>query len=304
MFPTITQRLMMLVGLLLVIWPAMWVGELVAGAAVSLAAGRWSAGVTLVVMVLGLLPAVVVGAVLSSTGNVLSGVWLVGAAAVAMGVSGGVSSVGAAGGGGMDAVVRASPTSGTMTWLALESGVWGLAVVGLWLGLKSVRPGLRGWLARRVGGRWVTPKPGGKREKGWADGRALGAGLVTAAVGGAVVWVALRSSGSGQVVAAGVVGMMVGGLAGRLALPGAHALLSLVAPAGLAMVGFWLAGQGLVGLRESEVLGLWHVGDWVPIARGLPLVLVGSGLVGVTMGLGLGQSVERAVERSKSGGEV
>ncbi|MEM1212279.1 MAG: hypothetical protein AAGI68_08255 [Planctomycetota bacterium] len=298
MFPTITQRLMMLVGLLLVVWPAVWAGELASGAAVSLAAGRWSAGVTLMVMVLGLLPAVGAGLVLSATGNVLSGVWLVGAAAVAMGVSGGVS-----GGGGMDAVVRASPTAGTMTWLALESGVWGLAVMGLWLGLKAVRPGLRRWLVRRVGERWVTPKPGGMGESGWASLRAMGSALVTAGVGGGLVWLALRSSGSGQVVAAGVVGLTVGGLAGRLAFPGGHALLSLLSPAGLGLAGFWLAGQGLTGLSEQEVLAMWYGGEWVPIARGLPVVLVGAGVVGAAMGVGLGQAVERAVERAKRAGE-
>ncbi|MEM6392623.1 MAG: hypothetical protein AAF797_07620 [Planctomycetota bacterium] len=304
MFPTITQRLMMLVGLLLVVWPAMWVGEWVAGAAVSLAAGRWSAGVMLLVMVLGLLPAVVVGAVLSSTGNVLSGVWLVGAAAVAMGVSGGAAGEG----GGMDAVVRASPMAGTMTWLALESGVWGLAVMGLWLCVKASKKRFEHWWwdrspvdrseLRLSPGQWrmrrfVTLSPGGLSEGSWVSGRAVAAAVCGAVVASGLIWLAVRSGRSGQVAAGVMLAFMVGALLGRLAFPGAHALLSLLAPSAVAVFGFWWSGQLLTGLLEQDVLRRWYVADWFPLAFGLPVVFIGSGLVGSTMGIGLAQAVER-----------
>ncbi len=229
MFPSQTQRVLMVAAVVVGVWPCAW--ALSRGPGVGVGDGLegvmvWGLGgaAGLVWLVVGVLPAVGLAVGVAACGNPLSGVWTL---ALTLTVAGVMAGDGGALGGGMAAALRravlgggrwgASGGSGVSPGaiyirMMMEAAGWGLAWV--------VALGVVGWGADRVRG--AVPRrlqsrhggggggggggllPGGAGwGVGWDTGRwwtAAGEALVAAGVAGLLTVVLVRSAEPGQVV--------------------------------------------------------------------------------------------------------
>ncbi len=233
-------------------------------------------------LLLGLLPALMLGVVLSSTGHVASGPFVVACVMLfAVGQDG-----------AMDAAVRRDPSSSAAHQRVLEAMIWAAAVAGyVWccrVGRRRLRDRLPEWL--------VSPIRGGDRSLGLKRGRGISllAGLVTALTAASLGWFCIVTPALSQVAFGVFTAMVVGGFLSALMLPGARCGPVLTAGLAVAAVGHaWSAWQ-LAGMSPQAVLSAWYVQDWSGLAMALPVVYASAGVAGGATGFGLAQAAGEA----------
>ena len=332
MFPSQTQRVLMVVAVVAGVWPCAWGLSRGLGGMMVWGDGG-AAGV--VWLVVGVLPAVGLAVGVAACGNPLSGVWTL---ALTLTVAGVMAGDGGALGGGMAAALRRAVLGGE-GWGASggaggSGGSAGAVYIRMMVGAAGwglawvVALGVVGWGADRVRG--AVPRrlqsrhggggggggggllPGGAGwGVGWDTGRwwtAAGEAVVAAGVSGLLTVVLVRSAEPGQVVGGLVVAFAVGGLIGRMVLPVEGAAGVVVAPVLVALGGYAVAwiGQRGAGAGTGEggraLLAALYGGELPGPALALPWHYLSAGVLGGATGLGLAQVLERAKGRAVAGG--
>ncbi|MEM1108081.1 MAG: hypothetical protein AAGH99_05240 [Planctomycetota bacterium] len=150
------------------------------------------------------------------------------------------------------------------------------------------------WWAKRIPKRLRTTHLGGEVNLLCVNSVALGAGLITAAVGWVLTTALVRSGDPEQVVGGLVLAFTIAALVGHAVAPNHRPLPTLLAPAVVAIAGYLWAQRSL-GLADNPdaLLTAWYARDFPAAARGLPLHYLTAGVLGCTIGLGVGQVFEK-----------
>lgn len=300
MFPSQTQRVLMLAGVVVSTPSLSWaVGRLCAADGMA----GWTLldapqGVVLGVglLVLAALPCVVAAVFLSATGNPLSALTTAGLSAVlALGFG-----TRRTDGLPFDSALRRAlgdplGSGGGEAFfgrLSVELIVWAaLLVAGLGV-LEALHRAVRPGLPRRLRSEHL----GEKTRLLAVDGPALLAGLVSAAVAGVMMMILVRSAAAGQVFGGVAASFLIGGVMGQLVVPQDKPLATLLSPTLVGLGGYgygwWRVGGGEALLSAS------YRGELPGVCAGLPAYVAAAGLLGGTIGIGIGQVLERARVRA------
>lgn len=291
MFPSLRHRLLIFAAVALaaatwlLAWPCL------------LAADR-SSGLTLLfsgsgmLMTLGLtllvsLPVLAIATIVSAGGHPLSGVFVAGTSLLFI--------TGA--GGPIDGWLYNLHSPADYRLLSVEMILWQIGTMLLLLAIVRSRKPLQAaipWL--KAGQDDLHPSPDVVTMPTPAS---LGSGLVCAAVAAVVGMVLIRSSDAGQVIGSLIVAFAAGGAAGQLVFPAHRQSLSMLcAPALVAIVAYLYVSVNYSS--QEELLRAWFnqttpeagLMNRLPgLALALPIYYTAAGLTGVTLGIGLGQSV-------------
>lgn len=281
MFPTLSQRVLVpiafLVGGLVWLWAARFVEPADGRGGLTLFDAQVGVVLAVALMLLTGLVAIVLGTVVGALGNPLSGLFVVGTALLFPAVEGGQ----------IDGWLWRHDEPTAYVRLIVEMLVWAGALLGVVVLMDAARrPVRRALPALATNGHFGHADLGVRLP----DARALIAGLVCAGVGGLLTTLLLAVSDTGQVVGALIVAFAVGALVTQSVVPQGNPLPMLLAPAALAVVAY-----AHVPVQYDDATALyaaWYVGGvWGP-ALALPIHYLAAGLVGVTLGLGMHQSVE------------
>ncbi len=229
-------------------------------------------------LLLGVLPAVLLAAVVAAAGNPLTGLFTLGAT-LSVGLAG-LKSESAAG------VLRRSLNPSAVTYIKLSAELlaWGLATAGVWLALQWAAPRIAARLPKRLRSEHATP-PTAVPRFGFAELGSLG---VTAMVGAALTWVLVQDNSAAQAMGSVLVAFTIAPLLGQSISPAKHPLAVLLAPA-VAGVGGYLFVALTLGRTEGALLQALFDGSLPGVGRVLPLHYAAAGLMGVCIGLGVWQ---------------
>ena len=286
MFPSMRQKLIVLVAVLAGGWAWGWASAPLAAAdgstGISLVSGRLALPPAVAVVVLAGLPAIGLGLVASVCSNTICGLFVVGVSLCVL----------AAHGGSMQGwVLRTDHASAGYLQLAMEMLVWQAGVLVLVALIQSVRPRVRTrWPAVALDDRpdTVLSVPFGRP---WS----IGAAVVSAAVAVAVASCLIRSADGGQVIGSLLVAFALGGIAAGAVFPGCSPLGVLCSPAAVAVGAYlWVAFQ-FAGHEQAELLAAWYLrqgagsGGGLPgVALALPIHYASAGVVGCCIGITIG----------------
>ncbi len=288
MLPSQTQRMLMLLAVVLAT-PAWWVlagwlspGDGLNGWGLSDARMGWMLAAGLVLLTA--LPGLVAAGFLAAAGNPLSGVFSVALAGVI--ATYGNSLVGVA-----RRAADADAADALYPRLAAEMG---LGVVILTLLLAGLGVSRRLWMGR-VPGRLRSRHLGETAHFWTLSGKSVVAGLITAVVGGVLTAVLVRSADPQQVAGGLVLAFAIASLIGHSAAPNDRPWATLVAPAVVGVVGYaWALVQLRGAASPDALLSALYTFDLPGLALGLPLHYCTAGVLGCSLGLGIGQVIEYA----------
>jgi len=286
MLPTLRQRLLLGLSLVIgtIVWlqavPALRADDLSAGLSIVDASG--GPGSAILAVVLAGLPAVVLALACASAGNPASGPFVIAFCLSFVAVTGGP----------IDGVIRrahsADALSGLYPRMALELASWAVALFGLMLAMHAARPLLRrvlpGWLVSHdaPAGRWQASL--GRPGRAGAI-----AALVTAASGGLLAMVLIRSADTGQVVGGLVLAFTIAGAMGRMLVNDRRVLGVLLSPCLVGIAGYlWVARSNPDG---SILIARYYAGDLSPLGHVLPIYYASAGVLGASLGVGIGQGL-------------
>lgn len=298
MLPTITQRLMMTAAIVLgtLCWlPILGLLRSAEGySGLSLLDARVGVVWACAALLLAGLPALLAGLYVSSSGNPLSGVFTI---AVSLMILSGH-------GGSMQGLVRrqfervGEESSGGSIFmqLAIEMVLWALAWCLMMFLVRRFRIRIRDRLVPR---RLKTPFP--KRAPIEEEDtprfvlqvRPALAGLLC----GAVAWILCRfimqTPDNGQVIGTILLSFMIAGLTARLALPTGNVVFLLLSPLLAGFVSYAYASVLHGSLSAYELTVAWQRGQIVGPLIAMPIHWASSGLIGVSVGIGMAQAIDR-----------
>ena len=296
MFPSIRQKLIVLVAVVAGGWAWGWASAPLAAAdgstGISLLSSRLGLPMAVAVVVLAGLPAIGLGLAASACSNTICGLFVV---AVSLCVL-------AAHGGSMQGwVLRTDDASVGYLKLAMEMLVWQAGVLLVLALIQSVRS--------RVRARWpaaaLDDRPETVLSVQFGRPWSVSAALVSAAVALAVASCLIRSADGGQVIGSLLVAFALGGIAAGALFPGCSPLGVLCGPAAVAVVAYvWVAYQ-FAGDEQAKLLGAWYLrqgagsaGGLPGVALALPIHYASAGIIGCCLGISIGANGDES-NRSK-----
>lgn len=291
MFPSLRHRLFIFaaVALAAAAWFLAWPGLVAADRSSGLTllfsgSGGWmSLGLTLLVS----LPVLAIAAVVAAGGHPLSGVFAAGGSLLFL----------AGTGGSIDGWLYHLQSPADYRLLAVEMVLWQIWAFALLLVIVRSRR----WLQRTI----PLLHPHQDDLHATPDvvtlptAASIGSGVVCAAVAAVVGMVLIRSSDAGQVMGSLIVAFAAGGAAGQLAFPAHRQALAMLCTPAVVAIGAYLYVSMNYGSQE-EILRAWFnqttpdagLMNRLPgLALALPIFYTAAGLTGVTLGIGLGQSM-------------
>ncbi|MFA9478670.1 hypothetical protein ACERK3_10215 [Phycisphaerales bacterium AB-hyl4] len=283
MFPPLFQRVFIPIAAIVAGMAWLWAAPLIEAAdgrgGLSLFDAQVGVVFAVLLMLLTGLVAIVLAVLVGAMGNPLSGLFVLGVALLFPAIMGGR----------IDGWLwrHGEPTAYVL--LIVEMIVWTGALLGVIVLMDAARQPIRDALPRLT-----TTDHFGKADPGvrLPDGRALIAGLVCAGVGGALATLLIAVSDTGQVIGSLVLAFGIAAVVTQSIVPQSNPLPLLISPALLAIVAY--AHVPVQYGDAVELYAAWYVsGVWGP-ALALPIHYLGAGLVGVTAGLGMHQSIEHS----------
>lgn len=226
------------------------------------------------------LPAMGLGLITSTVGNLVSGLFAVSMAVCVLAWRGGA----------IDGWMFRVDLPGGYLWLIIEMAVWLAGVVAMLLMIQTLRSPMRT--------RW--PALGFEDHLGvdtdprlvHRDSALAGAGC--AAIGAVLSWLLLRNSDPSQITFGLLTAFTVGGLMATLKFPNVNPAGILVSPGIVAVLGY---GYVLLNYADGrDVLAAWHAGTLPGPALALPIHYIGAGVTGCTLGIGWAQALHGSEE--------
>lgn len=238
----------------------------------------------LLLLALAALPAVALGLIVSSTGHPLGGVFTVATGLLFL----------AGAGGSIQGYLWRHGLPEQYGWLIAESLLWAGLVLALLAMIRRLRPGVRERLDRLAtdhhwGDELVIAVP---------DGRALLAGGISLLGAAAMATLLLQGEQTGQVIGALLLAFLIGALLAQIVVPQPNPTAILLSPLVLAAIAYGRVLFDPTLTTRDDVLRAWYAGAlWGP-ALALPIFYASAGVVGCTLGIGMGQSIHRAREQA------
>lgn len=280
MFPSFKQRLILLAGFFVAIWPLWWAGGAWTTADGSsgmvLLQARAGVPLALLLAVLLMLPALAAGWIAGLTGHPLSGFFL---AATTLAVL-------ACKGGSTTGWLQRSDLPADYLALSIELALWQFWWILLLLGLAW---GRKTGQSRRLPAWSFSENLGTNTQIGLPGLNAIGAGLICAVIGGALSAFLIVNARIGQVAGGLFVAFLLAGMIAQLLLPQNNPIPLLAAPliTGLASYLYLLLSFG----HQDAVLLAWHSGKLPGSALALPIHYASIAIAGVAMGVGWAQGM-------------
>lgn len=280
------QRLILLLAAIVGVWGILRIQANLAPADLSsgytLLSAQRGLPAALGALVMGSLPAVVMGCVASITGHPLGGPFVLSLSLTALAIAGGSS----------EGWLRRSDLGSAYAGLLLETVVWSILVAVAVGAMMQVR-----WTVLR---RW--PKLSDQQETAvkpvWAgleDGWSILAGGICAVIGGILTRFLVTTAQIGQVIGGVMGAFLLAGLAAGVLLPKARTwTYALLSPAVTALAGYgWMLWQ----FDQSEaVLQAWFRGRLPGLALVLPIHYMSAGVLGVVLGLAWAHGLKKSRE--------
>lgn len=288
MFPSVKQRLLILLAavisavLLVVIAHAGNLTSSDGSTGLSLFSTKAETLMAFLVMLVAVVPAIVLAAFTASTGNPLSGLFVLGATIAILAIDGGSM---AGWRWRMEGVNELPQAYGR---LMLEVLMWQVPVILLVVAINRWRESLRAVVPAKL----VEREPLCATLGPVFHGQTLWATLLCAAVSGVLGHFILVTADSAQVIVGLLIAFSIGGLVARLFF--AHAGLAgmLFSPALVA-----LGAYGYVAFHfqsQGEFVQAWQSSTLTGLALALPIHYASAAVAGVAIGIGWAQSLESA----------
>lgn len=184
--------------------------------------------------------------------------------------------------------------------LLLETGFWilfWLLLMGL---ISRTRPALRRKLPP-----WMV-HPSFEQESGFHLPRRMDGWLsavICLVVAGALCYLLLQTTDTGQVIGSILLAFTIGGMLGRLAVARHSPMLMLVTPMILAGAGYLRVLQQ--GYADTDaVLAALYQGELFRLALALPIHYATAGVLGCTLGIGLAQALRASSHEAREAAGV
>lgn len=191
---------------------------------------------------------------------------------------------------------------GAYTTLIGETLLWSAALVGLILAIGVCRraahrryPNLASWSLADPPP--APPEgPGGWRHIRGADALA---GLVAAVIGYVLCGLLIQNAATGQVIGSLVLAFTLASLLAQLLVPHHNPLPILLAPAVAAIAGYTLVLLSPALVDTPAVLEAWYTRQLSGPALALPIQYLSAGVVGCTIGSGIGYALGSASKHER-----
>lgn len=280
MLPPLKHRL--IIGIVLVVGALCWLlarNALTAGdgsTGLSLMDARAGMAPGILIVVIAGLPAVIAALIAASTGNPLTGPFVMAGSLLPL----------AALGGSIDGYLRRADLPGGYKPLAAEAIIWlillATAFIAIDLLRKKVRPSLDRLAVKRHQGSRMTLTQ--------FSGKPLMAGLITAAAGGFISNILIQTTDGGQVNCGLILGFGAGAMIAQMSVPQRNPLVMLLSPL-LVAVGVYLWTAQAYPSADGLLNDL-YTHHLLNLALALPIQYASSGVVGCAMGVGLAQTLD------------
>ncbi len=226
------------------------------------------------------MPAILLGLLVSATGNPLSGVFSLSTALFLLAVNTGPA----------DGFLWRSELPGGYSRLLIELVFW---LVFMALFLMSVR-GSSSLIRSRLPAGLVSDHVGDEMEIRWPGIQAVMAGLISAGIGGLLSNLMIQSTDVGQVAGSLMIAFCLSGFLAHLIISQPNPVVVLFSPI-LAGMGIYLFVWLFSAYSSTDaVLEAWYRNRLPGLALVLPVHYVSAGFMGSCMGLGFAQSYEKA----------
>ncbi|MEM9417795.1 MAG: hypothetical protein AAGA25_01910 [Planctomycetota bacterium] len=288
MLPSQTQRVLMLLavisGTIAWWWLCAYLSPEDGLSGWSLSDAKSGLGLASGLLLFTALPVLVAAGFVAASGNPISGVFCLALAGVI-----------AYHGNGLDAVARRAADAGnTMSLypqLVIELGIAALIGTLILVGLQATRKFWRPHIPHRLRSRHL----GEPLSLLKLDSKSITAGLITAAIGAVLTAGLVRSDNPQQVAGGLVLAFSLAALIGHGVAPNHRPWASLIAPAVVGVVGYAWAWLRMQNSGETDaLLGALYRNELPGLALGLPLHYLTAGVLGCTIGIGIGQVIEKA----------
>ena len=308
MLPTITQRLMMVAAIIL--GTLCWVpilGMLMpadGSTGLSLLDSRSGLLLSCVVLLAAGLPALLAGLYVSSAGNPLSGVFTIGVSLMVL----------AGMGGSMNGLVlrqaereAGEPSGGSIFMqLGIEMVLWALAWCLMMFLIRRFRDRIRDRLVpKRLKTPFTSDTPIEEEDtpRFVLQVRPAMAGLLCAAMAWIICRFLLQTHANGQVIGSLLAAFLIAGLTARLTLPTGNVVLLLLSPLLTGAATFGYAALMYGHLSPYELIQAWQRGELVGPMYAMPIHWASAGLIGVSVGIGMAQAIDRVRVEEQSARE-
>lgn len=309
MLPTITQRLMMMAAIALgiVCWlpvlPMLRAAD--ASSGLSLLDARAGMVWACVALLLAGLPALLAGLYVSSSGNPLSGIFTLATSLMVI----------AAKGGSMTGLIwrqadrpRGASSGGSIFMqLEIEMLLWALALCFMMFLIRRFRHSIRERLVpRRLKTPFARTTPIVEEDtpRFVLQVRPVLSGVVC----GALAWILCRflmqTPDTGQVIGPILLSFLIASLTARLALPTGNVVFLLLSPLGAGFVAYAYAAVLHGSLSADELILAWQRGQIVGPMFAMPIHWASAGLMGVSLGIGMAQAIDRVREEENGGDKI
>lgn len=289
MLPTITQRTLMLIAIVAatLAWLAIQLPLTAAHGSSGLSLMDARVGVLFACLLLlaAGLPAMVGAIYVSASGNPLSGIFTTGFALIIL----------AGQGGSMTGLIRRqSAGGGIFTTLMIELLLWALAWCVLMFLIRRFRDFVRGNL---VPPRLQTPFSRKLTEEDTPrfvlHVAPIVAGLICSTLGYVGCRYLIATPATGQVIGALLVVFTCSAFAAREFVPTGNVVFLVLSPLIVAVAGYAHMAVTHGTASAQDLIGLWQTGQITGPARALPIHYASAGMVGVALGIGLAQAIDR-----------
>lgn len=296
MLPTITQRLMMLVAIIIgtVCWLPILPMLMPADGSTGLSLMDPRSGMVLAIAVLLLagLPAVLCGLYVSSSGNPLSGLFTIGFCLMILSGKGGSMN---------GLILRQAEREATdsrggsiFIQLEIEMVLW----AAFWCLFMYLVRQLRLWVRRNTVPRRLKTTFNARlteedTPKFVLHVRPAMAGLLCAGLAWVMCRFLIQTHDVGQVIGSLLLAFTLAGLTARLALPTGNVVYLLLSPL---LVGFASYAHAAVlqgSVSADELIQRWQLGELTGATVAMPIHWASAGIIGVTVGIGMAQAIDR-----------
>lgn len=282
MFPTLRQRLVILLAVVggAFIW--MWAGDYLlaadGGSGFSLThGGTGPLSASAAVALLGL-PTLALGLITAVQGHPLSGVFVVAATLCVVAAQGGPID------GWLWRYADADQLPQRYGLLVLELVIWQAGLVVMLTVIGRLRSPLRTRFAALA----FEDHVGHEVKIAWPGRSALIAGLISAVGSGTLCMLLIRDSHGAQVIGGLVLAFVIGAMAAQLIHPQNNPVGILLSPLLVALAAYtWML---LRYDSTQQVLAAWHAGTLPGPALALPIHYASAALAGAAAGIGLAHS--------------